>query len=63
MFHQRGGSRKPSRDVRYPRNTRVTPHTHVLGIQAFGVLRAIGIHLEGADVTRSTVNLNSGEET
>ena len=63
MFHLRGGSRKSSKKVRCLRKTRAMPRAHVLRIQTLGVLRTIGIHLEGADVAWPTVDLEPGEET
>ena len=57
MFHPIDESRKPSANVSYLRKTRTTSHAHILRIQALSILRVIGIHSQGADVTWSAVNL------
>ena len=63
MFRPRGGNRKPSTNVRYLCKIRASSRAHVLRVQTLGVLRTIGIHLEGANVTWSTVDLKIGKET
>ena len=33
---------------------------HILVVKAFSVLRSVGIHSDGGDISRTTLNLNVG---